>query len=169
MNAYLKIAVLMLLLSASGVARASLSCTLPGGVSLNFGNYDDTSTSNTDVSTTFTVSCCRNPPGSNDTLSVALGPSTNSTAANRITTRQMKNTVNADRMTYQLYSGSFGGTIWGDGVIGGSVVTQAISTNTNCPGSTVFTVNSAIFGRIAPQQAVSAGTYSDSLTISILP
>jgi len=81
----------------------------------------------------------------------------------------MKNTVNADRMTYQLYSGSFGGTIWGDGVIGGSVVTQAISTNNNCPGSTVFTVNSAIFGRIAPQQAVSAGTYSDSLTISILP
>ena len=109
------------------------------------------------------------PPGGNDTLSVALGPSTNSTAANRITTRQMKNSANTDRMNYQLYFGSFGGTIWGNGVGGGSVLTQAISTNNNCPASTVINIGSPIFGRISPQQPVSAGTYGDSLTIDILP
>jgi len=169
LNASLRLIVSLVLAAGSSSGYATLSCTMPSGVSLNFGNYDDTSTANTDVSMTFTVSCCRNPPGANDTLSVALGPSTNSTAANRITTRQMKNSANTDRMNYQLYFGSFGGTISGNGVGGGSVLTQAISTNNNCPASTVINIGSPIFGRIAPQQPVSAGTYGDSLTIDILP
>lgn len=158
-----------LLAGNCAMASAALSCTIPSGVSLNFGLYDDSSATNRDVSTTFVVQCCRNPPGSDATLAVALGPSTNSTAGNKIATRQMKNTVNTDRMTYQLYMGSFGGTIWGDGVIGGSVWAQAVSTNSNCPSTQSFTIGSAIFGRILAQQAVSAGIYNDSLTISILP
>ncbi len=169
MSAFLKIVIFGLLAGVSGVVHAGLTCTLQSGVPLNFGTYDDASAANTDVSTTFSISCCRNPPGSGATLTVAMGPSTNSTAANKITTRQMKNSANADRMNYQLYFGSFGGTVWGDGVIGGSVWTQAISTSNNCSASTVIAVGSGIFGRIFPQQAVSAGTYNDTLTISITP
>ena len=158
-----------MLAGVPGMAHAVLSCSLPGGVLLNFGNYDDSSAANTDVSATFSVTCCRNPPGSIATLTVAMGPSTNSAAANKITTRQMKNSGNADLMTYQLYFSSFGATVWGDGVIGGSVWTEPLSTNTNCPGATVFLVSSAIFGRIFPLQAVSAGSYGDSVTITITP
>jgi hypothetical protein len=47
-------------------------------------------------------------------------------------------------MNYQLYFRSFGGTIWGNGVGGGSVLTQAISTNNNCPASTVINIGSPI-------------------------
>jgi spore coat protein U-like protein len=167
-RAFIRIAIFSVLAGASGIVQAALSCSV-SGVSLNFGNYDDSSAANTDVSTVLSVSCCRNPPGRNAILTVTIGPSTNSTAGNKILTRQMKNSGNADRMSYQLYSGSFGGTVWGDGAIGGSAWTQAISSNVNCPGSTVIPVGSAIFGRIFPQQAVSAGTYGDTVTITITP
>src|SRR3954467_14679004 len=151
-----------------GIGHAALSCSV-GGVSLSFGTYDDSSVVSTDVSTSFSVTCCRNPPGSTATLTVTIGPSANSTAGNPILTRQMKNSSNGDVMPYQLYSGSFGGTIWGDGVIGGSAWAQAITTNSNCPFLASIPVSSAIFGRIFPQQAVSAGNYGDTVTITILP
>jgi spore coat protein U-like protein len=151
-----------------GIGHAALSCSV-GGVSLSFGTYDDSSVANTDVSTTFSVSCCRNPPGNNATLTVTIGPSANSTAGNPILTRQMKNSANGDVMTYQLYFGSFGGTVWGDGVIGGSAWAEAITNTRNCPSLTAIPVGSAIFGRIFPQQAVSAGNYGDTVTITILP
>jgi spore coat protein U-like protein len=165
-KAFLRIAIFGALASASSMAHAALFCTLPSSVSLNFGNYDDSSAANTDVSTTFSVSCCRNPPGSTATLTVAMGPSTNSGGIN---TRQMKNGANADLMSYQLYFNSFGGTVWGDGVIGGSTWMQAITLTSNCPATVPIMVGSAIFGRIFAQQAVSAGSYADTLTISITP
>ena len=168
MRAFIKLAIFGVLIGVSGMVHAALSCSV-GGVSLNFGTYDDSSAATTDVSAAFSVSCCRNPPGSNANLTVTLGPSTDSTAGNKILTRQMKNSGNADLLNYQLYSGSFGGTVWGDGVIGGSAWVQAISTNKNCPGVTVIPVGSAIFGRIFPQQTVSAGTYGDTVTITITP
>ena len=168
MRAFIKIAIFGVLSGVSGIVHAALSCSV-SGISLNFGTYDDSSAATTDVSAAFSVSCCRNPPGSNATLTVTLGPSANSTAGNKILTRQMKNSGNADLMTYQLYSGSFGGTVWGDGVIGGSAWTQAISSNNNCPGGATIAVGSAIFGRIFPQQAVSAGSYGDTVTITITP
>lgn len=166
MKPFIRLVIFGVLAGVSSIAHAALVCTLPSSVSLNFGNYDDSSAANTDVSTTFAVSCCRNPPGSAATLTVAMGPSANSGGIN---TRQMKNSANADLMSYQLYASSFGGTVWGDGVIGGSTWTQAISVNSNCPGTVPITVGSAIFGRIFAQQAVSAGTYADTLTISITP
>ena len=165
MKPFIKLAILGALLGCSGAAHAALTCSI-AGVSLNFGVYDDSSPSTKDVSTTFSVSCCRNPPGSNATLTVAMGPSTNSGGIN---TRQMKNSANTDLMSYQLYFTSFGGTIWGDGVIGGSTWTEAISTNSNCPATVAFPVSSAIFGRIFAQQPVSAGNYADTLTITITP
>jgi spore coat protein U-like protein len=82
----------------------------------------------------------------------------------------MKNSVNADLMGYQLYFTSFGGTVWGDGVIGGSPFSQGVSIATRCAvGQQAVAVGSAIFGRIFAQQAVSAGNYADTLTISITP
>jgi spore coat protein U-like protein len=167
-RAFINIAVFSVLAGVSGVGYADLTCSV-SGVSLNFGTYDDSSAVDTDVSAAFSVSCCRNPPGSNATLTVTIGPSANSTAGNKILTRQMKNSANADLMTYQLYSGSFGATVWGDGVTGGSAWTQAINVNNNCPNLSAIPVGSAIFGRIFPQQAVSAGSYGDTVTITITP
>jgi spore coat protein U-like protein len=100
-------------------------------------------------------------------MTIAIGISAGS---DQINTRQMKNTINADPMSYQLYFTSFGGTVWGDGIIGGSPFPQGVSIVTTCnSGQQAVAVGSAIFGRIFAQQAVSAGNYADTVTISITP
>lgn len=170
MRPCLKVVFLCVLLGLCGSARASMTCTVPSGVTLNFGTYDDSLAADKQVSTSFTVSCCRSGAAASLPFTIAMGTSTQSTAANKITTRQMKNSANADRMNYQLYSGSFGGTIWGDGVIGGSTFTQNVTASTTCAsGTQTFTVGSLIYGVITMQQAVSTGSYADTLTISITP
>lgn len=169
MKPYIKFALLGALLGGSGGAYAAVQCTVPSGVALNFGTYDDSSASTKDVSTAFSVNCCRQgaPNPSTATMSIQLGVSANS---GQINTRQMKNAGNSDLMNYQLYFTSFGGTVWGDGATGGSAFNQNVSLSTRCNvGQTAIAVGSAIFGRIFAQQAVSAGNYADTLTITITP
>lgn len=169
MKPFIKLGFLGVLLGFSGTADAALQCTIPAGVSLNFGVYDDSSPTTKDVSTAFSVNCCRTgaPNPTVGTMTITIGVSANS---GQIITRQMKNSANADLMSYQLYFTSFGGTVWGDGVIGGSPFNQGVSINSTCTsGGQAVAVGSAIFGRIFAQQAVSAGSYSDTLTISITP
>jgi spore coat protein U-like protein len=151
----------------SGAARAAISCNLPSGVSLNFGTYDDSSAAALNVAASFSVSCCQTG-GGNGTVVVALGASLNS---GQINTRQMKNTANADLMGYQLYSGSFGGTLWGDGVTGGSKFSQAVSIVPTCASGSrqSVVIGSSIFGQVPALQSVSAGSYSDQITITITP
>jgi spore coat protein U-like protein len=164
-----KLALFCALLGFSGVANAALRCSIPAGVTLNFGVYDDSSPASKDVSTAFSVTCCRvgAPNPTVGTMTIQIGVSANS---GQINTRQMKNSANADRMAYQLYFTSFGGAVWGDGIIGGSPFTQGVSVTRQCAaGQSTIVVGSAIFGRISPQQPVSAGSYADTLTITISP
>jgi spore coat protein U-like protein len=166
---FIKLALLGALLGFSGASNAALQCSIPAGVSLNFGVYDDSSPATKDVSTAFSVNCCRTgaPNPTVGTMTITIGVSARS---GQINTRQMKNSINADLMSYQLYFTSFGGTVWGDGVIGGSPFNQGVSIVTRCAvGQQAVAVGSAIFGRIFAQQAVSAGNYADTLTISITP
>lgn len=151
-----------------GAAHAALSCSVPTGVALNFGVYNDASAATKDVSAAFSVRCCRTSPPNptNGTMTITLGVSANS---GQINTRQMKNGANTDLMSYQLYITSFGGTVWGDGVVGGTAYTQAVSISSTCGSPQVVAVGSSIFGRIFAQQAVSAGHYTDTVTISITP
>lgn len=155
-------------LGANG-AHAALSCSVPSGVLLGFGAYDDSSAAITNVATGFSINCCvtGTPNPATGTITISIGVSANS---GQINTRQMKNTANSDLMSYQLYISSFGGTIWGNGVNGGSAFTQNVSVNKTCAaGGQSIVAGSAIFGSIFAQQAVSAGNYSDTLTISITP
>ena len=169
MKPFIKLTLLGAMLGFAGAASGALQCSIPAGASLNFGIYDDSSPATKDVSATFSVNCCRTsgPNPTVGTMAIAIGISANS---GQINTRQMKNGVNADLMSYQLYFTSFGGTVWGDGVIGGSPFNQAVSINSTCAaGGQAVAVGSAIFGRIFAQQAVSTGSYADTLTISITP
>src|SRR5208337_1640854 len=106
-----------------------------------------------------------NPTVGNVTVTIGV-----STHSGQVNTRQMKNSANADLMSYQLYITSFGGTVWGDVTHGGSAYVQGVSVTKTCAaGGQAIVVGSAIFGSIFAQQAVSAGSYSDTLTISITP
>ena len=166
---FIRLAFVGAVLGFSDASHAALQCSIPAGVSLNFGVYDDSSASSKDVSTAFSVNCCRigAPNPTVGTIAISIGVSANS---GQINTRQMKNLANSDLMSYQLYIASFGGTIWGNGVIGGSSFTQNVSVNRTCgAGGVSIPVGSAIFGRIFAQQPVSAGSYGDTLTITIAP
>jgi spore coat protein U-like protein len=167
---FIKLAFLGALLGFSGAANAALQCSIANrSQSLAFGAYDDSSPAPTDVSAAISVNCCRtgNPNPTVGNISITIGASTNS---GQINTRQMKNSVNADLMSYQLYFLSFGGAVWGNVVNGGSAFTQSVSIGTLCVfGQQGVAVGTAIFGRIFPQQAVSAGNYADNLTITITP
>jgi spore coat protein U-like protein len=163
---FIKLAFLGAMIGCSGAANAALRCSIPAGVALNFGIYDDSSPTTTDVSTAFSVNCCSTTGFAFGNMTIQIGVSANS---GQINTRQMKNGGNSELMSYQLYSTSYGGTIWGDGVIGGSAFTQFVFTAATCATGQSFAVSSAIFGRIFAQQAVSAGTYGDTLTITIVP
>ncbi len=169
MKPLIKFALLGALLGFCGATHAALQCSVPSGVALNFGTYDDSSATAKDVSAAFSVNCCRTgaPNPTAGTMVIKIGVSANS---GQINTRQMKNASNADLMSYQLYSTSFGGTVWGDGAIGGSAFSQGVSIARTCAaGGQAVAVTSAIFGRIFAQQAVSAGNYADTLTITITP
>ena len=167
MKAFAEILLLGILAGSPLVATAAVQCSMPSGVTMAFGIYDDSSATAKDYSQSFTMSCCRTGSGSQNTvISIAIGKSLNS---NQINTRQMKNGANADLMSYQLYYTSFGGTVWGDGVLGGSVFTQSVTTNRGCGNPQVVTISSPIYGRIFAQQPVSAGGYTDTLTITVSP
>lgn len=169
MKLFIELALLCASVAWCNVAFAVMTCQVPSGVAMNFGTYDDSLAADRQFSTTFTVQCCRTGGAASLPYTVSMGPSTQSTAGNKISTRMMKNSANSDRMNYQLYYGSFGGTLWGDGTTG-STYTLNVTANTRCAvGWQTFTVGSAIFGVIPMQQAVSAGTYADTVTISITP
>lgn len=164
MKPYIRFALLCVFMSASAPALAVVTCTV-SNAALNFGTYNDSSASATQVSTTFTVSCCRNGTGGNTAVTVSANVGLNSATANP---RAMKNGANADLMSYSLSTASFGGAVWGDGVNGGSVFTQNLTVSTRCVNGN-DTLTPTIFGQIPALQSVSAGSYTDSVTMTVNP
>lgn len=66
----------------------------------------------------------------------------------------------SDRLNYNLYLDAGHSQIWGDGT-GGTLRHVSVSVFNNRP------VTLTIFGRIPPGQDVSAGTYSDTIVVTV--
>lgn len=114
---------------------------------LDFGSYDPLSVVDDTITTNINVACTLLTP-----YAIKLnGGSVNS----NISARKMAN--GADRLDYQLYTSALMTTIWGDAVTGSTV------TGTGLGVSTPHTV----FGRIAALQNVSAGSYADTVTVTV--
>ena len=156
-----------LILGGLGSANAQVQCSVPAGATLAFGNYDDSLALDLDASVALTVDCCRTGGGTQTaTIAVGIGPSANS---GLITTRQLRNAADGTLMNYQLYFGSFGGTVWGDGLSGGSLYSEVVTVNRPCAKPAAIPLTSPIFGRVFQLQPVTPGTYTDSLTITVNP
>ena len=89
---------------------------------------------------------------------VSIGPSSGAT---NINPRTMKLTTGTDLLNYYLYSDSGRTTVWGDGTSGTSTQTVLIL------GVLFFTRDLPVYGRITPNQNVSVGVYTDTLTVTI--
>jgi spore coat protein U-like protein len=123
-------------------------CTI-STTSVNFGSYDVFAGTPTDTTGTVSFTCSGN---ADVTITLSKGASSS----------YNPRTLNggADTLNYNLYKDAARTTVWGDGT--GSTSTH---TQTNVPNNTAQ--NLTIYGRIPASQDVRAGTYNDSVTVTI--
>lgn len=143
----------------------NITCTATT-IPVNFGAYDPSSGVPDDVAGSVTVNC-------NGTLTL-LGPNTVTAViklgpghAGSFSPRRMTGAA-ANGLPYNLYTASARNVIWGNGN-GGSSTKSLTVTITGLLG--LFSSGSAtatVYGRIPPGQAVTAGTYTDTMTVTIV-
>lgn len=152
-----------LALLLSGAAHAKATCTVNGGTGVLFGNYDPTSASNAQSTTTITINCTFTggttiAPVSSVTLSTGHSPT--------YSPRTMFQTVGANTylLNYNLFQNSYtSGTIWGSGGAFPAYPAFNITGNRTTPGSQSLTV----YGVIPALQNPEAGTYGDTITVTV--
>lgn len=138
------------LLLSSADSWAACVVTAP---TLSFGPYDGLSGAPATTSATAVVTCNEAPP---PTVTMELGPSA---VSGGFFPRQMRQDGGSDRLSYNFYTTAGAGAVWGDGT--GGTVTQSARVNRGKPW--VVT----IYGFVPAGQDVSAGSYSDTLTVTI--
>ncbi len=140
------------ILSAGAALETWGACSV-SATPINFGSYNVFSAAPLNASGTVTVQCDERP---HPRATASIGPSPRSGSFDP---RQMKHLTGPDLLNYTLYTNSTRTNIWGDG--SGNTFTQNAKVKHKKP--TVWTV----YGRIPPLQDVSAGNYSDTLTVTI--
>ncbi len=146
------IAVASLLLAlATGSADGACNVTATG---VNFGNYDVFATAPLDSTGSVTVTCDEIPPAN---PVIAIGPG----AAGTFLPRRMRHASLGDVLNYNVFTSPSMSAVWGDGT-GGTTTVAAGRVPRNRPPRPV-----TIYGRIPAGQNVSAGTYSDTLVVTI--
>jgi len=141
------------------IANAATTCAFSSTPGMSFGAYDDSSAATTDAATSIVVICSRNGGPTPTAVVLQVGPSANS---GLIATRTMRSGANS--MNYNLYRDSGRSQVWGQtsGVDTGSI-SLTVPNNGSANGTLV------IYGRIPALQNVPAGTYSDSVQITVTP
>jgi spore coat protein U-like protein len=122
------------------------TCSVGAG-SLAFGNYDPTAASNVDQAGTFQVTCTKG-------TSATVGLDTGSNASG--STRRM--TDGTDFLSYELFKETARTNVWGNA--GAGLVALAAA-----PSNAAQTVT--VYGRISGSQDVRAGSYSDTVVITV--
>lgn len=123
-----------------------------GGVNFSYNVFDAVPA---DSESAITVTCDLLSPL---VVSVGIGVSTTS---NSINPRQMRHTSGTDVLSYNLFLNPSRTAIWGDDISSSAFLLNNI--NDNVPRVL------PIYGRIFPGQDVSAGAYSDVVTVTISP
>ncbi len=127
---------------------AHANCTV-STTPVSFGSYNPSTPTPLDAAGTVSWRCT----GNRRTVQVLI-----STGGSGSFSRRMTGT--SGTLQYNLFMDATRQTIWGDGTAG----TQFISQDTR--SSENYTVS--IYGRLPPGQSVQAGTYSDSLVVTLL-
>lgn len=115
---------------------------------LAFGTYDPTSSSNLDATSTVTVTCSLNTP-----YNVKLNPG--ATGGATVTARKLLN--GATQLPYGLYRDASHAQNWG----------ETIGTDTKSGTGSGLPQAITVYGRIAGSGNVQAGTYTDTVTVTV--
>jgi spore coat protein U-like protein len=124
------------------------ACQINSAGPLNFGSNGVLST-DVDVNTTIVVQCTSGVP-----FNLGLGPGagTGATLANRLMTGPSSATIG-----YSLYTTAGRTTVWGNT----SATNWQPGTGTGAPQ------NFTVYGRVPPQTTPAAGTYSDTVAVTL--
>ena len=117
-------------------------CTVSSPNDLDFGTVGLLS-SNVDTSMDFTVTCTNNAP-----YTIAMDDGQNASGS----TNRMSN--GSEFVSYELYQDSTYGTVWD-------------ASNTVSGTGTGTAQTYTVYGRVPPQATPSAGTYTDTVTITV--
>jgi spore coat protein U-like protein len=153
-GAALAIACLILPLAASG----AIVCR-GGGASMSLGAYVGDSASPLDSVGSFRLQCSRDGGAAALSMTMGIGPSASSGS---ISQRQMQQSGGTDMLSYNLYRDATRLSVWGQ--------TAGVDTMTitqNLPNKATTTVTFTLYGRINALQNVAAGSYGDTLTVTI--
>lgn len=149
---------LALLVAASMPALGANVCT-GSSTSMSLGTYFGDTAAPSDAIGTFALSCTRAGGPQNITVTMAIGPSANNgSIANRV----LVSPSWADPLQYNLYRDAARQGVWGE-TAGVDTMSVGLSIPNNATRAATFT----IYGRIPGLQNVHAGTYGDTLTVTI--
>ena len=146
---------------ACGPLRAATACSI-NSAALHFPAYDTFLRGPTDGTGTVNVNCTNlgATSSSGAAIVLGLGSSLNGTGSER---RMAAADSRSNQLRYGIYRDAARSQNWDQGP--NAVVQQLGTLQAQETKSLSFT----LFGRIAPQQNVRAGTYHDLLTLTITP
>ncbi|MDD5410975.1 MAG: spore coat U domain-containing protein [Methylobacter sp.] len=145
----------VLSLTSTPAAAVGLNCSV-SATGVAFGNYNPTNSSSTDATGNVHVFCT--------VLLVSVGAQTNISlntgGSGSFASRKMSS--GANRLNYNLYKEASHTTVWGDGTGGTGIFTD--NTLIAVLGTSI---NHTIYGSIPASQFVAAGSYSDTITVTV--
>jgi spore coat protein U-like protein len=152
-----------LLMISSTTAYAVSNCTV-GASGVSFGIYDPLSGSADDSTGQVSVTCTATFPPIVDTVNYTVSLSSGSSGS--YSTRRMQ--AGSSVLNYNLYTTSArsAGQIWGD-TTGGSANMSGSMTIGFFFWPTTHTDLLTIYGRIPAGQDVAAGTYADTIIVTV--
>lgn len=145
-----------LLMAPAGAAQAVATCSVSATV-LAFGGYNAFSATPLDSTGDITVSCTL---GGLLSLLVSYDIQLSTGGSGGFTPRRMSSGANT--LNYNLYTSSGRNTIWGNGGSGTGTVSDSYLLGL---GTTVR--HYAVYGRVPALQNARAGSYLDSITVTI--
>jgi spore coat protein U-like protein len=148
-------------LGASTHASAAENCSV-ATTDIAFGTYNPVSVTPLPGAGQVTVDC----QGNAHVVIIALGTGGASTFAGR------RMILGTDAMSYNLYTDAARTVVWGDGNSGTSTVTCTTGTDSNgCIGTNPTggdrRATRAIYGRVPALQNLGAGTYTDTMQVTV--
>jgi spore coat protein U-like protein len=123
------------------------SCVINSASTLNFGSQG-VLTANVDNTSTLQVQCTNTTPYN---IGLDAGTGTGATIAAR------KMTSGGATVTYSLYSDSGHATVWGN----------TVGTNTVAGTGNGASQSYTVYGRVPAQTTPAAGTYTDTVTVTV--
>lgn len=151
----------LLLALWAGLAWSATDCRLATGAAMAFGPYDVLSPSPTDSAATVVVRCTRAGGPQFVTVDMALGQGANGTSVNA---RRMLHGGGTSTLNYGLFRDPGRTAVWGFSS-GINTVQQTVAIPNFATVTTTFT----IYGRMPAQQDVPAGSYADSVQLTVSP